>query len=171
MKLIINGYARHGKDLVADLFVKNHGLTKLDVSRLVAKDMVEEGYIGNYVSAEECYRDRVNHRDKWYEYIKLKRDVTPDAYFLDAVMRGDIYVGVRSLEEYYTNLDLFDASIWVDASGRGLPKESSESCDLDARVAHDFYIDNSGTIEQTAEQVSAVHMLIQNKDRAIHAYN
>jgi len=170
MKLNINGYAQHGKDTVADLFVERHGLKKIPASFLVAEDIIAEGIIGNYHSVQECYEDRVNHRAEWYDFIREKARINPAYYVEKTLERGDMYVGHRGLFEFYETVHMFDATIWVDASGRGYPKEDRSSCELAPYVPHDFYIDNGKTIQETIEQVDMVMKLLNNKKRATYAY-
>ena len=171
MKLNINGYARHGKDTVADMFVKHHGLIKVSASHVYARDIMAEGYLGPYESVEECYQDRVNHRKEWYEFIRSKAKEDPTYYVKQMLAEGDIYVGHRGIFEYESTAHLFDATIWVDGSKRGLPPEDKSSCEMSPKIFHDFYIDNSGDLWETKAQVDAVYKLIQNKKDAINAYS
>jgi len=169
MKLNINGYARHGKDTVADLFVKHYGLRKVSASHIYARDIIAEGYLGPYESVEECYQDRVNHRAAWYEFVRSKAREDPTYYVRQILAEGDMYVGHRGIFEYESTCHLFDATIWVDASKRGLPGEGKDSCEMSPTIHHDFYIDNGGDLWETKAQVDAVYKLILNKKEAINA--
>ena len=68
MKLLILGNARHGKDTLAELFNEHFGLTFMSSSQASADfflyDQLKDKY--GYTSPEECFNDRVNHRDEWY---------------------------------------------------------------------------------------------------------
>ena len=99
-------------------------------------------------SLDECYADRVNHRQDWYEQIKAFN--TPDAARLarEIYADNDIYVGMRSEVELNAVRDerLFDYSIWVDRSKHVSP-EPSTSCSVTKEMAN-YVIDNNGTLEQ-----------------------
>lgn len=170
MKLNINGYAQHGKDTVADMFVVFHKLRKISASMIYAEEIMKDGCLGTYKSVEDCYKDRVNHRAEWYNFIREKSKSNPTYYVAKTLDGGDIYVGHRGLSEYQNTKHLFDATIWVDASRRGLPPEDKSSCNLSPTTPHDFYIDNGGAMYETQKQVESVFQLINNRKRAQNAY-
>lgn len=71
MKFLILGHARHGKDTMAEILNKEFGMTYLS-SSMAANDIflfdrlkVKYGYS----TKEECFSDRINHRQEWYEAI------------------------------------------------------------------------------------------------------
>ena len=101
----------------------------------------------NYSSEEECYADRHNHREEWYNAICDYN--VPDAARLgrEIFKAHDIYCGLRNKREYFAmrNTNVFDYAIWVDRSDY-LPPESKDSMTLEPWMA-DFYIDNNGTLE------------------------
>ena len=170
MKLNINGYGQHGKDTVAGLFTE-FGLSTINISHEIAKDIMEELHtIGPYESWEEAYEDRVNHRAEWYNFVRYKCEDDKTYYVRKALQLGDIYCGHRHWKEFYAGRELVDATIWVDASRRGLPKEDPTSCELDP-TDHDFVIDNGGTLAETLKQVRSVVTLINNRKRALNAYS
>ena len=169
MKLNINGYARHGKDTVADIFCEEAGLKKISASHMYAELIMKDTDLGPYDSIEDCYQDRVNHRAAWYNYIRSKTKEEP-TYFVDrCITEGDIYVGHRSRYEFKETKHLFDATIWTDASARGLPKEPLDSCDLDYS-GHDFVIDNGSSLAVTRNQIKMIIRLINNRKVAANAY-
>lgn len=170
MKLNINGYAQHGKDTVADLLTEHYQLQKASASHLIAQAIMDENVLGPYQSLEECYEDRKNHRETWYQFVHHKRINNPSWMIQETMENGDMYVGIRSTAEYLNNVYQFDATIWVDASRRGVPKEDSDSCELGPEINHDFYIDNGGSLDQTMKQIDAIMVLLKNKKRAINAY-
>lgn len=170
MKLNINGYAQHGKDTVAGLF-KGFGLRTINISHEIAKDIMKElPSIGPYESWEQAYEDRVNHRVEWYNFIRSKCENDKTYYVRKALQLGDIHCGHRHWSEFYAGRELVDATIWVDASKRGLSKEDPASCELDP-TDHDFVIDNGGTLAETLEQVGSIVTLINNRKRALNAYS
>lgn len=170
LKLNINGYAQHGKDTIADLFVERHGFKKVSASMVYAEDIRNEQYLGPYATVEDCYEDRVNHRQAWYEFICKKLEENPH-YYIDKILEtGDIYVGQRNPIIFEKTKDAFDYTIWVDASGRGMPKESYNSCKMSPDTPHDFYIDNTKQ-DWAIEQVDFIMALINNKRNACNAYS
>ena len=167
IKININGYARHGKDTVREMFQK-HGLRGSNTSMMYAKHIQENGLIKYYATPEECYEDRVNHRADWYNII---RSVDDDSYWVKKCLEeNDIYTGHRDRGEFERSKHLFDVTIWVDASRRGLSKEDSSSCNLDVQ-GHDFVIDNGLTLELTEIQVELILLFIKNRKVAENAYS
>ena len=170
MKLNINGYARHGKDTVADIFCEEAGLKKLSASHIIAEAVMRETNLGPYGSIEDCYEDRVNHRADWYNFVRSKSIDNP-RYLVDLCLEGgDIFVGHRATYEFEQTKQIFDATIWVDSSSRGLPKESITSCDLDYNN-HDFIIDNGSSLAVTRNQIKMILRLINNRKVAANAYS
>lgn len=169
MKLNINGYARHGKDTVGGLFCMAGGLVNPRTSLIIAQDMMDEDYLGQYDSVEDAYDDRVNHREAWYDFIYNKNTTITNYYVLKSLEIGDMYIGQRGQREFNQSKHLFDATVWVDASGRGLPKEPLSSCDL-TYEGHDFVLDNSKSLEHALIQAEHIIQLINNRKVAANAY-
>lgn len=147
-KILILGWARHGKDTVAEILRDRHGF-KFESSshfageKIVRPRLAELGIV--YDSFEECYEDRVNHRAKWFDFIKDYNFEDPAALAKGILENGDIYVGMRSAYEFAEARKLFDHIWWVEASGRGLEPEPRDSMDIDREDGFTF-IDNSGTL-------------------------
>jgi hypothetical protein len=101
-----------------------------------------------YASLDECYADRVNHRQDWYEQIKAYN--TPDGARLarEIYAENDIYVGMRNEAELdaVRKEGLYQYSFWVDRSQHVAP-ESSASISVTQAMAN-YTIDNNGTLEQ-----------------------
>jgi len=158
MKLRINGYARHGKDTVADIIAKGYGLIKPDASRIIARYLVTSRlprgwYPGTLdEQIEEAYQDRVNHRTGWYNFVS---DMGAETLCLEVMREGDIYVGERRRQSFDLTKGLFDYSIWVDATGRGLLPEPGGSCDITSD-GHDYIINNNGTLEELETEVHSL---------------
>lgn len=170
MKININGYAQHGKDTVGEIFADTTQSEPYNVSHDIAKAIHEEHEtLGPYNDWLEAYEDRVNHRDEWFNFIREKRDENPIWLIDVALDKSGMYIGHRSLREFEYTKPLVDATIWVDASRRGLPKEPVTSCELTPED-HDYVIDNGGYLWETRQQVEAVVQLIKNRKRAINAY-
>lgn len=160
LKLMILGYARHGKDTVAEILYNNLGLTFIS-SSFAAAEKVMRPFLAakgiTYASLDECYADRVNHRQDWYEQIKAYN--TPDNARLarEIYAKSDIYVGIRSSVELdaIRKEGLFDYSIWVDRSKLAEP-ESAASCSVTKEMAN-YVLDNNGTLEQLKTNTLALY--------------
>jgi hypothetical protein len=151
LKLMIFGYARHGKDTAAEILCQTFGLTSMSSSLYAAKTVMVPYFekIGlKYNSFDECYADRVNHRQEWFEEIKAYN--TPDGARLGKglLKEYDIYTGVRNDIEFEAikAARLFDYSIWVDRS-KVLPPEPTTSNKMLPSMAN-YILDNNGTLDQ-----------------------
>lgn len=157
-KIMVMGYARHGKDTAAEIMSEQYGLSFTSSSMFCAEHVMMpyfERYAGYdhspYKTVAECFEDRGNHRQEWYKQIwDYNR---PDASALGRAIfdQYDIYAGIRSRAEFAAlrNAGVFDLAIWIDASQRGVPPESSDSCTVEPWMA-DYVVDNSGTEEDLA---------------------
>jgi hypothetical protein len=151
LKLMILGHARHGKDTVAEILRDSLKL-KFASSSFAAAERVMVPFLASkgitYASLDECYADRVNHRQDWYAQIKAFN--TPDCARLarEIYADNDIYVGMRSEAELNAvrKEGLYDYSIWVDRSKHAAP-EPPTSCSVTKEMAN-YVIDNNGTLEQ-----------------------
>lgn len=153
--LLIIGNARHGKDSMAEILAENFGL-KFKSSSQAAADIFIYDELKNkygYKSSEECFEDRVNHRQEWYEMI-CDYNKDDKARLAKGILElTDCYVGMRDRGEIEEciNQGLFDLIIWVDASER-LPLEDPSSFNIDKSCA-DVIIDNNGTYEEFVQKV------------------
>lgn len=149
-KLLIIGYARHGKDTVSD-FLRDEYDYSFQSSSFYCTEHVVIPYLAErgitYDSVEECYEDRVNHRKKWFDSISEYGQQNPGAITRGILETNDIYCGMRNRFDYQQAVDegLFDLIIWVDASKR-LPPEDTSSNTLTIDDA-DFVLDNNGDLE------------------------
>lgn len=148
-KLLILGYARHGKDTVAEILRDTHGFTFISSSMFCAEKvcrpwLAERGV--HYDSVEQCFEDRVNHRADWHQAIAEfnSNDLTKLSQGILEV--ADIYVGMRSAKEYAVAKTLYDDVWWVDALGRGLPPEDKSSMDIEYDPREMRLIDNNGNL-------------------------
>ena len=161
LKLMILGYARHGKDTVANILSETYGLTKEDSSQFAGKQVMLPYFASKgivYPNWEACYADRVNHRQEWFEQIKAYN--TPDEARLarEIYAVSDIYVGIRRKEEFEAvkKEKLFDYSVWVDRS-KLLPPEPTTSNTMTKEMA-DYVIDNNGTLEQLVTRTRSLYV-------------
>ena len=154
MKILILGNGRHGKDTLAELFNKYFELTFMSSSQASADfflyNQLKDKY--GYTTSEECFEDRVNHREEWYQAICDYNKNNRARLAQDILSRSDCYVGMRDKEEFNecVKQKLFDIIIWVDASKR-LPLEPGTSFNINMSDA-DIIVENNGTFEEFVEK-------------------
>ena len=149
-KIVVMGYARHGKDTVCELLANKYGLKFTSSSWFCAERIafpaLKDKY--GYKDVEECYNDRSNHRAEWFDLITAHN--TPDKATLgrEIFEENDVYCGIRNAREFHAlrNAGVFHWSIWVDATERGMPVEDKSSCTVEPWMA-DFVLDNNGSLE------------------------
>lgn len=161
MKIMLMGYAEHGKTSVAQL-IQEYGISSIDSSLIAAETVIYPaiGEMMGYDSPETCHADRRNHRPLWYELIKAYNHLDKAALTKDIFARCDMYVGIRNTEEFNAakKAGLFDIAIWVDASNR-LPIESEKSCSVHPGLA-DVILDNNGTFAHTKGEVAELMKIL-----------
>lgn len=149
MKILLIGHARHGKDTVSEMLVDLMGLTFRSSSDFVNERAVFPVLAPKYgyKTLDECYQDRVNHRQEWYELIRDYNGDDPALLGRELFEECDIYCGLRHREEFEAMKaeDLYDVCVWVDAGNR-LPPESLDSMTLTMEDA-DVVVDNNGSLE------------------------
>jgi len=157
MKILILGHGRHGKDTVAHFIA---GLTGLEFtsSSIFACEKVVYPHM-EYNSVRECYRDRHNHRQLWYNLIKDYN--TPDKPKLckELLNEYDIYVGMRDNKEYEASKHLFDVIFWVDASGR---KPDDQTMKIEYNEDDHILINNNDTLTYLFHDVEYALNLINH---------
>jgi len=147
MKIMVIGHARHGKDTVCDLLKEHYGLSFISssmfASELFIYSLLRDTH--GYSTIEECFNDRVNHRETWHRLIKEYQGDDKTLLTKAIFSKHDIYCGNRSREEVQAAREagLFDYAIWVDASQR-LPLEDTSSISVTEADA-DITINNNGT--------------------------
>lgn len=144
-KLMVIGYAEHGKGTAVKLLKMIFGLNGISSSYFANEHVVypilKDVY--GYTSLQQCFEDRYHHRTTWFNLIKQYN--TPDGCHLarELYAEYDVYDGCRNIEEFKAikAAGLFDHSIWIDASQRK-PVEDKHSCTIKPLDA-DFIIDNN----------------------------
>lgn len=153
-RLLILGYARHGKDSVAEMLHKKHGFRFISSSEFVGREIIWEQWGQfRYATFEAMFEDRVSWRELWMQMIAAYNSPQKDRTARTMLERGyDLYVGMRRMDELEASRDLFDHIIWVDRS-QHLPPETG-SMDITRENAQpDFVIDNNGTLEDLEKAV------------------
>jgi dephospho-CoA kinase len=166
-KLLILGNARHGKDTFAEILRDNYGLNFKSSSQAAADiflyDQLKDKY--DYTTPEECFEDRVNHRQEWYEAIceYNKDDRTRLAKSILSI--SDCYVGMRDRDEIKECMrqGLFDLIIWVDASNR-LEGEEVSSFNIDISCA-DIVVYNNGTLEEFIVKTKRLGNILKKSEK------
>lgn len=149
-RILVIGSGRHGKDAVCELLQQEYNLRFTSSSRFCAERVMMPYFQQSdvvYMTAEECFHDRHNHRVAWYNAIREFN--LPDGTTLArAILEdNDVYCGMRSKEELFAcrNAGIFDHVIWVDRSKR-VPPEGALSCSVEPWMA-DYVIDNNGDMD------------------------
>jgi len=172
-KLAIIGYGRHGKDTVAEILRDKFGYQFLSSSEASAKiflyDLLKDEF--GYNSWQECFEDRHNHRERWFD--EISKFNTPDKSRLAKLImqENDVYVGMRCEHELDACKEsgVFDLVIWVDASNRVQYKESENSCTVKPSQA-DLFINNDGTELELEFIVSVLYKEYLGGDTSEHSY-
>ena len=171
MKLVLTGYAQHGKDTACLYLVAKYGFEFVSSSLFVAEKAVRpylEGKGIKYPTIEECYQDRMNHRAKWFNAISEYN--TPDKSRLGRELfeKYDLYCGLRSYAELAAlkKEKAFDYSIWIDRS-RVMPREPDTSITITPYDC-DYILDNGGTLDHLYENIDRLIKHLNHHYRVNH---
>jgi hypothetical protein len=158
MKILIIGHARHGKTTVADILLNEFDFIYKDSSMASAEifiyDELKEKY--NYSSFEECYEDRKQHREEWFNLICDFNFPDKARLAKEILKKADVYVGMRSNDELNEclNQNLFDLIIGVYRPS--FPNEPETSFDINIWKHCDIIIPNDGTIDDLYKKVKKI---------------
>ena len=156
MKILIIGKARHGKDTAAQILADKYNLKFASSSEFVAERAVYPTLMPKYgyTSKEEAFADRVNHRTEWRKLISKYNEDDPARLARELIAEHDIYVGMRSADEFDHAQWLFDLILYIEADDRvgGI----DESMDIEADSA-DYVIDNNGDLGLLTEQLTYIY--------------
>lgn len=154
-KILILGHARHGKDEMANTLSRYFDFKAESSSMAAAKIFLYDKLKDEmgYDSLEECHRDRVNHRKRWYDEITNYNKEDLCRLTKEILKENDAYIGLRNPDELFEakTRDIFDLIVWVDASER-VPPESKDSCGVKKEDA-DLVLTNNGTLSAFREKV------------------
>ena len=158
-KIMVMGYARHGKDTVSEMLRDTFGYSFVSSSFFCAERILypklKDKY--GYATPEDCFEDRSNHRAEWYDAIRAFNHPDPTALGRAILQNHDVYCGIRHHSEFQAlrNSKAFDLAIWVDASDR-VPKEDRSSCSVEQWMA-DFTLDNNGNEADLFYNLKSLH--------------
>ncbi len=149
MKLLVLGYARHGKDSVCGLL----GLPWISSSEFAGRKVVWPRMQDRYETWEQCFEDRHNHRETWFQLISEYNRDNPARLCSEVLEHSDVYCGMRAAREFEASRHLVDLTIWVDAVWRlgyndptmGI---TADQCDL--------RIDNNGSLEDLKHKIQRI---------------
>lgn len=165
MKILIIGHARHGKDTVAAFLKEEFGLTHLASSEAASTifvfDALKEKH--GYLTIEECFNDRANHRAEWYDLICEYNAGDQARLAKDIVKRANVYVGMRSQAELDACLEqeVFDTIIGVHDPRKPLENVDSMSIDVSQHAHRLIY--NDGSLEELREKVKKTYLELQTQ--------
>lgn len=159
MKIMAIGFKRHGKDTFCEILRDKYGISFASSSETACDififDKIKDEF--GYKTKEQCFEDRGNHRDLWYdlicEYVKDDLSRLGKKIF----DKNDTYCGCRDDREFndMKSNKLFDVAVWIDAIDRKPPEEKSSMklCKEDA----DRVINNNGTLEELEAEVDSFY--------------
>jgi len=155
---MVCGYGRHGKDTVSEMLEM-----PFKSSSEVANEVVIYPHWGKhrYNSLQECFDDRHNYRQVWYDMI-ISFNKSDKARLGKMILKeNDIYCGIRCIKEFMAlkEQEVFDLAIWVDAGERH-PPEPKSSCTMKAELC-DIILTNNGSLADLQEKVNLVKVIIK----------
>lgn len=157
MRIAVCAYGRHGKNSVSKLLFKMTGLRYPKSTSEAAAELVfshlKESH--DYKTVKQCWEDRHNHRSTWAKIIWEHNSPLGITLYADMVRDGcDILDGIRQADELSACVyhGIVDLTVWVDASKR-MPPEDSSSCTVGPDDCQ-HVIDNNGTLEQLEDNVA-----------------
>ena len=155
--IVVTGFKEHGKDTACKILHQRFGISFITSSAYACEtflfeQMVRDGY--QYRDAAECFTDRDNHRDYWYEAIRAYNGDDPARMGREIFGRVSVFCGLRHIEELQALKaeGLVDAVVWVDACRRK-PPESAGSMSIPMSKA-DYVIDNNGTKKELESAIT-----------------
>jgi hypothetical protein len=147
--VLILGHGRHGKDETAKLLKE---ILNLDFKSSSEAAMMEAVWpvIGHmYTTPKECFDDRANHRDVWKAAISKYNEEDKARLARKILETCDVYVGMRSKEEFKVARPLFDKILWVHRPG--FPVEPEMDIEYDERYMHPVV--NAGDLDHLKKQL------------------
>lgn len=131
LRMMILGHARHGKDDTAMLICAYLNIEYLSSSHVAMDSFLYDliKTVVPYENKEECYADRVNHRDFWHKAIKVLNHTDKASLSKIIFAKSPMYCGIRENGELTEAAaqSVFNVSIWVDAMDRKPPEPVSSN--------------------------------------------
>lgn len=150
-KLIITGYADHGKTTVGEILRDKYGFRMIDATDFIIDNILIPN--GMYKTSEEAYENKFEDRQLWYEAVNVYNKDNPSRLCETLFESGsDLHVGMRNeieLQDAKAKLDV--KVLWVQDNRK--EPESSASCSVHSGMA-DYIIDNSGSLEDLEKEIT-----------------
>ena len=158
-KVGIFGYARHGKDSVAEMLARKLDYQFCSSSLFVCEKAVYPFLAPKYGyrTFTDCFEDRVNHRAEWKELITFYNKEDKARLAKELLVENDIYVGMRCKDELQACIEqgIFDIIIWVTNPRK--PVESVASCTIRYEdFEWDVIIPNQFSLRYLQDQVDLI---------------
>lgn len=168
MKILVVSLGRFGKDTLCEIVKQKFGIEFISSSHYMLEKIVypslKDKY--GYTSEEECYEDRVNHREEWFNLIDNYNKEDYSRLAKNILTENDIYCGMRCVKQFNASRHLFDIVIWVDAEKRLGITEDESSMTITKDMA-DIIIDNNGTLEDFENKVTKLFGVIFPERRSL----
>lgn len=151
MKILILGHGQHGKDTFAKMVAERDSLNFVS-SSIAAFEEIKPvlELLFPTMSDKELYEQRRGHRQLWKRLISLFNANDKAALAKRVLSYSDIYVGMRSKDEYEASRHLFDIVYYVDASRR---VHADPSMEIEFDPANMVPVDNNRTLEDLQKTV------------------
>jgi hypothetical protein len=157
--ILVIGSARHGKTTVSQILSEEFGLLFKDSTEAICEilifDRLSKKY--GYETIGECYEDRVNKRNEWFEIINDYSSTDGIKLYREVMSNNNIYCGMRESShiEQCIREGVFDFVIGV--YNPRLPLESRDSFNASILDQSDYIIINKGCISELREKVIGVY--------------
>ena len=158
-KILVIGWARHGKDTVAEILQQDFGMKFISSSLFAAEKVMMPFFekIGvPYGSVGDCYDDRGTSNEMravWFEQIQKYNSPDKSRLASEILEESNLYVGMRCEKEFEASQHLFDYILWIDASGRDVPKEPESSMTIEFDPDIMWEIKNDGSLGELRQRV------------------
>ncbi|MBP6538795.1 MAG: hypothetical protein KA234_00560 [Saprospiraceae bacterium] len=165
LNILVCGFGKSGKDTAAEYWRDNFGMTFMSSSWAAGEififNLLMKKY--DYASKEECFADRRNRRDEWYDLICWYNKDDKTRLAREILSKTGAYIGMRDRPEVLEckKQNVSDIIIWIDAEER-VGKESEDSCTVTKEDA-DIIITNNGTEAEFKEKLNKVGKIIFKK--------
>lgn len=152
MAIAVIGYAGAGKGTLCRIMAHAMGLPSISSSKFALDLFLFEtitdpsgSYRLHYNNPSECFKDRINHREAWYNIIADYVKDDPTRMGRQLLAEYPVYDGIRSRIEFEAlkKAGIIRKTVWVDAGDR-VPPEPHTSMQLTAEDA-DLVVANDGT--------------------------
>jgi dephospho-CoA kinase len=159
MKIVVCGHGRHGKDTVCEYIRDRYRFSFVSSSWFLTEPVIWPVLGDLYNSLQECFDDRHNHRDVWYNLIAEYNQLDHARLGVEIFAEHDIYCGLRNIRELTALRNRVDCTVvWVDRSAILEPEPNTSITISDADA--DYVLDNNRTLSHLYDQIdNLMHLL------------